>query len=66
MEEMTTSNGSFVFVEQGQQNRDKFMPSGQNVAIKGQTVGFYLWRTQHMTADSCSCRQTPPQPETVE
>jgi hypothetical protein len=37
-------NGSFVFVEQGQQSRDKFMSSGQNVAIKGSTVGYYLFR----------------------
>lgn len=36
-------NGSFVFVEQGQQSRDKFMSSGQNVAIKGATVGYYLF-----------------------
>src|SRR5438132_13216970 len=28
-------NGSFVFVEQGQQSRDKFMASGQNIAVKG-------------------------------
>jgi hypothetical protein len=37
-------NGSFVFVEQGQQSRDKFLASGQNVAIKGETVGYYLFR----------------------
>ena len=37
-------NGSFVFVEQGQQNRDKLMSSGQNVAIKGATVGYYLFK----------------------
>ena len=37
-------NGCFVFVEQGQQSRDKFMSSGQNVAIKGTTVGYYLFR----------------------
>lgn len=37
-------NGSFVFVERGQQSRDKFMASGQNVAIKGMTVGYYLFR----------------------
>jgi hypothetical protein len=37
-------NGSFVFIEQGQQSRDKFMSSGQNVAIKGTTVGYYLFR----------------------
>jgi hypothetical protein len=37
-------NGSFVFVEQGQQSRDKFMASGQNVAIKGATVGYYLFK----------------------
>jgi hypothetical protein len=28
-------SGDFVFVEEGQQSRDKFMSSGQNVAIKG-------------------------------
>jgi hypothetical protein len=37
-------NGCFVFVEQGQQSRDKFMSSGQNVAIKGTTVGYYLFK----------------------
>ena len=37
-------NGSFVFIEQGQESRDKFLSSGQNVAIKGQTVGYYLFR----------------------
>ena len=37
-------NGSFIFVEQGQQSRDKFMSSGQNVAIKGTVVGYYLFR----------------------
>ncbi len=37
-------NGSFVFVEEGQQSRDKFMSSGQNVAIKGTTVGYYLFK----------------------
>lgn len=36
--------GSFVFVETGQQSRDKFLSSGQNVAIKGTTVGYYLFR----------------------
>jgi hypothetical protein len=37
-------NGSFVFVVQGEQSRDKFMSSGQNVAVKGSTVGYYLFR----------------------
>ncbi|MFI5804350.1 hypothetical protein [Streptomyces sp. NPDC051561] len=37
-------NGSFVFVEQEQLSRDKFMSSGQNVAIKGQTVGYYVFK----------------------
>ncbi len=37
-------NGSFVFVEQGQQSRDKFMTSGQNVATKGAVVGYYLFK----------------------
>jgi len=37
-------NGSFIFVVEGEQSRDKFMASGQNVAVKGQTVGYYLFR----------------------
>ena len=37
-------NGSFVFVEEGQQSRDKFMSSGQNIAVKGSTVGYYLFK----------------------
>lgn len=37
-------NGSFVFVVEGEQSRDKFLASGQNVAVKGQTVGYYLFR----------------------
>ena len=37
-------NGSFVFVEEGSQSRDKFGSSGQNIAVKGTTVGYYLFR----------------------
>lgn len=37
-------NGSFVFAEEGQQSRDKFMSSGQNVAIKGKVIGYYLFK----------------------
>jgi hypothetical protein len=37
-------NGSFVFVVQGEQSRDKFMSSGQNVAVKGASIGYYLFR----------------------
>jgi hypothetical protein len=37
-------NGSFVFVEEGQQSRDKFLASGQNVATKGSIVGYYLFK----------------------
>jgi hypothetical protein len=36
--------GSFVFVHEGSQSRDKLMSSGQNVAVKGTTMGYYLFR----------------------
>jgi hypothetical protein len=36
--------GSFVFQEEGSQSRDKFLSSGQQIAVKGRTVGFYLFR----------------------
>lgn len=37
-------NGSFVFIAEGEESRDKFMASGQNVAVKGRTVGYYLFK----------------------
>lgn len=37
-------NGDFVFVMTGQQSRDKFMSSGQNVAVAGTVIGYYLFR----------------------
>jgi len=37
-------NASHVFVQMGQQSRDKFLASGQNVAISGATVGYYMFR----------------------
>jgi hypothetical protein len=40
----TLMTGSFVFVHEGSQSRDKFMSSGQNVAVKGTTVGYYLFK----------------------
>lgn len=37
-------NGDFVFVMHGQQSRDKFMSSGQNVAVAGTVMGYYLFK----------------------
>lgn len=37
-------SGSFVFVHEGSQSRDKFMSSGQNLAVKGRTLGYYLFK----------------------
>jgi hypothetical protein len=37
-------NGDFPFVMTGQQSRDKFMSSGQNVAIAGTVMGYYLFK----------------------
>jgi hypothetical protein len=37
-------NGDFVFVMHGQQSRDKFLSSGQNVAVKGTVIGYYLFK----------------------
>jgi hypothetical protein len=55
-------NGSFVFIEQGQQSRDKFMASGQNVAIKGTTVGYYLFRR----CEANRCAPTNPWEQVTE
>jgi hypothetical protein len=37
-------NGSFVFLELGSESRDKFMASGQQVAVKGTVLGYYLFK----------------------
>jgi hypothetical protein len=37
-------NGDFVFVTTGQQSRDKFLSSGQNVAVAGTVMGYYLFK----------------------
>lgn len=43
--------GSFVFVEEGSQSRDKFMSSGQNIAVKGTTMGYYLFKRCEANAE---------------
>jgi hypothetical protein len=35
--------GSFVFLELGSESRDKFMASGQQIAVKGTILGYYLF-----------------------
>ena len=37
-------NGSFVFLELGSESRDKFMASGQQIAVKGSIIGYYLFK----------------------
>jgi hypothetical protein len=37
-------NGSYVFMETGHASRDKFMSSGQRVAVSGKVVAFFLFR----------------------
>jgi hypothetical protein len=37
-------NGSFVFLETGSESRDKFLASGQQIAVKGSVIGYYLFK----------------------
>jgi hypothetical protein len=37
---------SFTFVEQGQESRDKFLSTGQDVSVKGKTVGYYIFKRE--------------------
>ena len=37
-------NGSFVFVETGQTSRNRALASGQQVAVAGTVVGYYLFK----------------------
>jgi hypothetical protein len=47
-------NGSFVFHELGSESRDKFLASGQNVAVRGTVIGYYLFR--HCPENRCDTR----------
>jgi len=40
-------NGTVVFVPSSQESRDKFMSSGQQIAVSGRTVGYYLFRRRN-------------------
>ena len=40
---MELVTGSFVFLELGSESRDKFMASGQQIAVKGTILGYYLF-----------------------
>ncbi len=37
-------NGSFVFLETGSESRDKFLRSGQQIAVSGTILGYYLFK----------------------
>jgi hypothetical protein len=37
-------NGSFVFLETGSESRDKFLASGQHIAVSGTILGYYLFK----------------------
>jgi hypothetical protein len=37
-------SSSFVFHELGSESRDKFLSSGQNIAVKGTVIGYYVFR----------------------
>lgn len=51
-------SGSFVFIVEGEQSRDKFLASGQNTSVKGRTIGYYLFRRC-----DANRRVAPPQPQ---
>ena len=61
-------NGSFVFVELGSESRDKFWTSGQQIAVKGSIIGYYLFkRCEHnkmQTVDPWEV-STPALPESA-
>jgi hypothetical protein len=44
-------HASWVFVETGQDSRDKFLMSGQSVVVNGQVVGVYLFRRDEKRPD---------------
>jgi hypothetical protein len=45
-------NGSFVFVETGEVSRNKALSSGQQVAISGRVVGYYLFKRNEQNRSS--------------
>ena len=37
---------SWVYVQTGQNSRDKFLASGQHVVVQGEVIGIYLFRSR--------------------
>ena len=52
-------NGSFVFHELGSESRDKFLASGQNIAVKGTVIGYYVFRRTPDNRQVDSAAHTP-------
>lgn len=52
-------NGSFVFLELGSESRDKFMRSGQDVAVHGTVIGYYLFHRNEKMLDARSSGAAP-------
>lgn len=48
-----------VFVQTGEDSRDKFMASGQRVAVRGEIVGLYLFRRCEANLSEAA-RSAPP------
>jgi hypothetical protein len=58
--------GSFVFVELGSESRDKFMKSGQQVAVKGTVLGYYLFKRSEENKVEMRMPWEPPADEPIE
>jgi hypothetical protein len=60
-------SGSFVFHELGSESRDKFLSSGQHIAVTGTVIGYYVFRrceANRVTGDESSA-PTKALPATV-
>jgi hypothetical protein len=47
---------SYVFVQTGEDSRDKFMASGQRTSIRGKMVGIYLFRRTETRQEPAASR----------
>lgn len=54
-------HADWVYIQTGQNSRDKFLASGQHVVVTGEVIGIYLFRRDETRVDHATARKTPEQ-----
>ncbi len=52
-------HADWVYIQTGQNSRDKFLASGQHVVVTGEVIGIYLFRRDEKRVDRTTSPMTP-------